>query len=305
MKKNLVKRSVSGLLLLDKPHGLSSNLALQKVRRLFHAKKAGHTGSLDPLATGMLPICLGEATKYSQFLLDLKKTYQVKARLGVATLTGDMESDPISVSSVPDYSIAFLDRVLDNFRGHSEQVPSMFSALKHQGQPLYKLARQGKEVARKSRAVYIERLTILSYQDEILTFEVCCSKGTYVRTLVQDLGEQLGCGAHVIHLHRTGVGVFQAQDMVNLSDLQYHYENAGMTALDAYLLPVANTVTHLPRIVLSDVQSQAIVQGKSVNTDAANMSPGMVALMTKDNKFLGVAQLLDEAILKPKRLMIA
>ena len=203
-----IKRAVNGILLLDKPPTMSSNRALQTVKHLFAARKAGHTGSLDPLASGLLPVCFGEATKFCQYLLSADKTYLVTMRLGIRTDTGDTEGEVISERPVPEVTSAILEKIFDQFRGEIEQVPSMYSALKHQGQPLYKLARQGITVARESRRLTIFRLTVLNFTADSVQFELHCSKGTYVRTLVDDFGEVLGCGAHVTQLRRIGVGAF-------------------------------------------------------------------------------------------------
>src|SRR3990167_10000985 len=207
---------INGILLLDKPLGLSSNSALQKVKNLFQAKKAGHTGSLDPLATGLLPICFGEATKFSQYWLDSDKTYRVRAKLGVRTTTSDAEGDIVFQSEVPHFTLADIEKQMAIFRGDIQQVPSMYSALKHEGQPLYKLARRGIEIERPARPITIYRFDLLRYANEALEMEVHCSKGTYIRTLIDDLGQALGVGAHVIALHRIQVGLFTASRMVAL-----------------------------------------------------------------------------------------
>ena len=214
------KSQVNGVLLLNKPSGMTSNAALQQVKRLLQAKKAGHTGSLDPLASGMLPMCFGRATKLCQHLLNADKRYFVRAKLGVRTNTSDQEGHVIATREVPALSAVAIDRAFDAFRGEIEQVPSMFSAIKHQGQPLYKLARQGIEVERKSRHIKIYELMVLDYQNSVVTFEVHCSKGTYIRTLVDDFGELLGCGAHVTYLHRLSVGPFQKEQMIPLDKIE-------------------------------------------------------------------------------------
>lgn len=230
------KRSLDGVLLLDKPSGISSNQALQRVKWLFSAAKAGHTGSLDPLATGMLPICFGRATKLSQILLNDDKTYQVVAQLGVRTTTSDLEGEVVVERPVPDYDHATLNAVLENFRGNIQQIPSMFSALKYQGQPLYKLARKGITIERPARSISIYQLNILSYQCQQLTLQVRCSKGTYIRTLVDDLGERLGCGAHVLKLRRISVNRFRQHQMHTLPVLQAAADASDIVALDNYLL---------------------------------------------------------------------
>ncbi len=217
---------MNGIFLLDKPIHISSNAALQKVKRLFQAKKAGHTGSLDPLATGMLPICFGQATKFSQYLLDADKSYAVTMQLGVRTNTSDKEGEVISTREVPNLSVTDIDRAFDNFRGNIQQVPSMFSALKYQGKPLYFYARQGITIERPSRAITIHAIDHISLENNLVYFTVHCSKGTYVRTLVDDVGEQLGCGAHVTQLRRLSVGPYRETDMMTMEQLTAQLNNA-------------------------------------------------------------------------------
>lgn len=231
MKAN--KRAISGVVLLDKPLGLSSNQVLQRVKHLFSAEKAGHTGSLDPLATGMLPICLGEATKFSQYLLDADKCYTVTAQLGVKTSTADREGEIIATAAVPSLTPAQLQPYLQAFLGKQTQIPSMYSALKHQGKPLYQLARQGIEVERAPRQITIHALTLLSCELPLIQLRVVCSKGTYIRNLMEDLGEKLGCHAHVTQLHRDWVQGFEDKSMVSMEILQVISEQER----DAYLLP--------------------------------------------------------------------
>lgn len=237
-KNKIPRQNINGILLLDKPVGITSNAALQRVKRLFYAKKAGHTGSLDPLASGMLPICFGRATKLSHYLLDADKSYYVKAKLGVRTTTSDSEGDIIAQRDVPSLSQAQIDHAFAAFRGPIEQIPSMFSALKYKGQPLYKLARRGIEVERKSRRITVYELNVLDFSDNIVTFDMRCSKGTYVRTIADDFGERLGCGAHVIHLRRLTVGHFQTEQMITMEKL----ENSDQENLMRYLLPL-ETIT--------------------------------------------------------------
>ena len=208
MKKSSY-RHLSGVFLLNKPLGLSSNSALQKVRRLFNAQKAGHTGALDPLATGLLPICLGEATKFSHYLLDSTKRYQTTVKLGQTTTTGDVEGEILLQREVPALTAERIEAVLQQFRGDIQQVPPMYSALKRDGRPLYELARQGIEIERQARPVSIYQLTLLDFTQDRLVLEVTCSKGTYIRVLGEDIGEALGCGGHLIHLHRTQTGHFE------------------------------------------------------------------------------------------------
>lgn len=236
-------RDVHGVLLLDKPQGVSSNDVLQKVKRIFNANRAGHTGALDPLATGMLPICLGEATKFSQYLLDSDKRYRVIARLGERTDTSDADGNIVQTRPV-SFSQADLDSALESFRGETLQVPSMFSALKHQGRPLYEYARQGIEIAREPRPITVYELQFIRWQDNELELEIHCSKGTYIRTIIDDLGEKLGCGAHVIMLRRVQVARYPYERMVTLEQLNTlltQATEAGIpleTQLDPLLLPM-------------------------------------------------------------------
>ena len=228
------KRDVNGILLLDKPKGLSSNAALQQVKRLYCARKAGHTGSLDPLASGMLPICFGKATKMSQQWLNADKIYHVRAQLGIQTTTGDAEGSIVAEKAVPDLTPKIIEQTLNRFRGEIQQVPPMYSALKHQGQPLYKLARRGITIERLPRAVIIHHLSLLSYENHQLELQVHCSKGTYIRTLIEDIGEALHCGAHVVELRRLSVGNFSAEQMISLEQLLALGQR--FEELDRYLL---------------------------------------------------------------------
>jgi tRNA pseudouridine 55 synthase len=230
-------RKLNGILLLDKALGVSSNKALQDARFLFQAEKAGHTGSLDPLASGMLPVCFGEATKVSAFLLDSDKRYVTTATLGYVSTTGDAEGEKLNPRSIPDISDTELEAVLVQFRGEISQIPPMYSALKKDGQPLYKLARQGLEVERAARDITIHSLTVLERTENTLTLDVVCSKGTYIRTLVEDIGERLGCGAYVSMLRRESVDPFGALRMYRLEELRTLAEQS-VEALDAVLLPL-------------------------------------------------------------------
>jgi len=244
-------RNISGILLLDKPQDISSNKALQQVKFLYGAAKAGHTGALDPLATGMLPICLGEATKFSQFLLDSDKGYRVIAKLGIRTDSSDstgevVETKPVNVSKKQ------LMKALDKFRGDISQVPTMFSALKHNGQPLYKLARQGITVEREARDISIFELDLLRFEDDEVELEIECSKGTYIRTIVDDLGQELGCGAHVTALHRTFVADYPVDAVITMEKLQADREEG--LSLDPLLLPLDSPVLHLDEAIL-DIES--------------------------------------------------
>lgn len=293
-----IKRAISGILLLDKPPQMSSNRALQIVKRLFNARKAGHTGSLDPLAHGMLPICFGEATKFSQYLLDADKTYRVTMRLGIRTASGDAEGEIVAEKPVPALSLTDLDRVFSQFRGEITQIPSMYSALKHQGQPLYKLARQGLEVPRPSRRLTVHSLTILNHAENTVEFELRCSKGTYVRTLVDDAGEVLGCGAHVTDLRRLAVAGFATEQMVNLTTLQTA-EN-----IDSYLLPVQNALAHWPLLEVAEHTAFYLRQGSPVIIPQAPID-GWVRLAGKHGEFLGIGEVQADGKVAPRRLIRA
>lgn len=293
---------VNGLLLLNKPIEMTSNAALQKIKQLFQAKKAGHTGNLDPLASGMLPICFGEATKFSQFLLDSDKTYRVLAQLGVRTTTGDAEGTIISEKSVPALTESLLQSAFEHFRGTIQQIPSMFSAIKYQGKPLYELARRGIEVERKPRTVTIYRLELLNMNKDLVEFKVHCSKGTYVRNLVEDFGEHLGCGAYVKALHRLTVGQFQEASMVNYETL---LENANhLEQLDSYLLPMKSMIQHFPVISLNSTMAFYLSQGQPILIPNAP-TQGNVQLLNKAGDFLGVGVVLPDGRIAPQRLISA
>lgn len=295
------KRAVDGVLLLDKPKGKTSNLVLQIVKRLFRAQKAGHSGSLDPLASGLLPICFGEATKFSRFLLESDKQYQVTALLGVRTDTGDSEGCILEERTVPAFSESVIETVLESFRGDILQVPSMYSALKHQGQPLYKLARQGIEIERSARALTVHTLEILEYSHTILRLEIKASKGTYVRTLVEDIGKALGCGAHVVELRRLGAGPYTADQMISLETLEAVAAEQGVEKLDEFLLPLGTSVVGVPNMVLSDAAAFYLRKGQPVILPYAP-SKGWVKLILKDNRFLGVGEILEDGRVAPRRL---
>jgi tRNA pseudouridine55 synthase len=294
-------RDVNGILLLDKPSGITSNDALQQVKRLFFAKKAGHTGSLDPLASGVLPICLGEATKVSAFLLDADKRYEVRCQLGVKTATADAEGEVISTRPVENYTEAQTEAVLEQFRGAIEQIPPMYSALKHEGQRLYKLARQGIEVEREPRPVTIHELTLTARGDDWLDIFVHCTKGTYVRTLVEDIGEQLGCGAHVSALRRTAVGPYGDDRLVTLEELEAIKEQ-DKHATDDLLLPIATALPQWPNVNLSADAAFYLRQGQAVLVPRAPTS-GWVRLYEGEHTFLGMGEILDDGRVAPRRMM--
>lgn len=293
-----IKRNVNGILLLDKPKGISSNAALQTVKKLFSARKAGHTGSLDPLATGMLPICFGEATKFSQYLLDADKYYVVEARLGIKTTTGDAEGEIVAEKAVKQIADSKLENILDNFRGEISQVPSMYSALKYQGRPLYELARQGITIEREARKVKIYELTLIDCTDTILELEVSCSKGTYIRTLVEDIGDTLGCGAHVAELRRLSVGTFAEEQMVTLDQI----EQLSLEERDHLLTPLGTMLENWPTVKLSDAAAYYLLRGQPVIIPHAP-TQGWVRLFLNAEKFLGVGEILDDGRVAPRRLV--
>lgn len=300
--RNSNLRRVNGILLLDKPAGLTSNAALQTVKKLYAARKAGHTGSLDPLATGLLPLCFGEATKISGFLLDADKHYSVTCRFGIRTTTGDAEGEVVSERPVDGLTERRLNDVLADFSGEIEQVPPMYSALKHKGERLYKLAREGVEVEREPRAVTIHAIELISFSAPEAQIRVHCSKGTYVRTLVEDIGEQLGCGAHVAALRRTGVGPFGAEGMVTLETLESTVAGGGHHALDQLLLPIESGLAQWPGVNLSGDAAFYLRQGQPVLVPQAP-TEGWVRLYEGETRFMGMGEILDDGRVAPRRLM--
>lgn len=302
MAKRHRGRAVSGILLLDKPAGITSNGALQTVKRLYAAAKAGHTGSLDPLATGMLPICFGEATKFSQYLLDADKSYRVTARLGVVTDTGDADGEVLGEQPVSADATS-ISAALMGFVGEIEQVPSMYSAIKHQGQPLYKLARQGIEVERKARCVTIHRIEVLAIDGAELSFEVSCSKGTYVRSLVEDLGARLGCGGHVTALRRLTAGPYPAERMLTLDQLGAMKESGGFPAIDEQLLPLSTAVADWPAAELGDNAAFYLLQGQAVMANSRPQAGWVTLIQASSGRFLGVGEILEDGRVAPRRLV--
>ncbi|TDO98156.1 tRNA pseudouridine(55) synthase TruB [Marinomonas balearica] len=289
-------RQVDGVVLLNKPLGLSSNQALQKVRRLYRAAKAGHTGALDPLATGMLPLCLGEATKFSQFLLDADKRYVTCIELGVRTTTGDKEGEVLSNEPVPVLSDGELDVLLDRFRGDITQVPPMYSALKYEGKPLYEYARQGITIERKSRLVTIRSLTVLERTNDTLTLDITCSKGTYIRTIGEDIGEALGCGAHLKTLHRVSTAGYNPKDMLTLEEFEALLDS-GEATLDKRLMPSDTAVSHFEKVRLSDFESKEMSYGRPLS-DSRNYVPETLVRLfrSSDDLFLGLGVIKDRKI---------
>lgn len=294
-------RAIHGVLLLDKPVGMSSNAALQRVKRLFDARKAGHTGNLDRLASGLLPVCFGEATKLSGFLLEADKRYQAVFKLGVITTTGDAEGEIIETRAVQSLGFAQVQEVLQRFTGPIEQVPPMFSAIKHRGQRLYKLAHQGISVERKARTVVIHELKPLDYEEDQLEIYVCCSKGTYIRTLAEDIGGALGCGAHVSALRRVGVGPYEVKDAIDLKTLEDLAQD-GFEPLDARLLAADSALVNKPDILLSNDVSYYLCQGHAVVVPHAP-THGLVRIYNARRQFLGVGEVLEDGRISPRRLM--
>ena len=295
-------RDVHGVFLLDKPQGVSSNDIMQKVKRLFKANKAGHTGALDPLATGMLPICLGEATKFSQFLLDSDKRYVVTAKLGERTDTSDAEGQIVQSREV-NVAEADILAALPAFRGEILQVPTMFSALKHNGKPLYEYARAGITVEREARPITIFELKFIDYQAPFLTLEVHCSKGTYIRTLVDDLGEVLGCGAHVTMLRRLAVADYPIEEMMPIEDLALLADSFPSSELDRLLLPMDTAVASLPQLNLTAEQTKAVGFGQRVKFENPQALSGLVRLFSENGQFLGIAEITVGNIIRPNRMV--
>ncbi|AVF96006.1 tRNA pseudouridine(55) synthase TruB [Vibrio diabolicus] len=302
-------RPINGVILLDKPTGISSNDALQKVKRIYFAEKAGHTGALDPLATGMLPICLGEATKFSQFLLDSDKRYRVIAKLGERTNTSDSDGEVVETRPV-DVTLDKLEACIDKFRGESDQVPSMFSALKYQGKPLYEYARKGIEVPRESRKITVYEIVLHRFEGDEVEMEVHCSKGTYIRTIVDDLGEMLGCGAHVTMLRRTGVAKYPYEKMVTLEQLnelleQAHREElAPRELLDPLLLPMDTAVEDLPEVNLVPELADMVQHGQPVQVFGAPTEGSLRLTMGEERLFIGVGEMNEDGKIAPKRLVV-
>ena len=303
-------RPVDGVLILNKPLGVSSNQALQQAKRLFFAQKAGHTGSLDPLATGVLPLCFGEATKFSQWLLDSDKGYRARIQLGEATTTGDLEGEVIGTSDTSSITKEQIERVLETFRGEREQVPSMFSALKYKGTPLYELARKGVEVEREPRPINIYQLeaTNLSLGEKAyLDIEVSCSKGTYIRTLAEDIGIALGVGAHVTELHRTQAGIFDEAASFTLEQLEEFRGEQRPESLDQYLLPIEALLEGFESVELDRQSAEFFIAGQAV------MYPGVyrfaketdiVRTFCETGDFLGVGEVTGEGGVRPRRLVV-
>lgn len=293
---------LNGIVLLDKPIDFSSNQALQKVKRIFRTKKAGHTGSLDPIATGLLPICLGAATKFSQFLLNSDKSYVVTATLGIETETGDREGEIVAHSPIPTLTPEIIETHLTHFRGNISQIPSMYSALKHQGKPLYLLARQGIEIERPARPITIYEANLLSLSQDEMQLFIHCSKGTYIRTFITDLGKSLGCGAHVKDLRRVSCGPYQEPDMLTLSQLE---AMDSLKDLHAYLRPTDSALNHFPAVTLNDSLWYHLSRGQSVRVSDLPADEGLVRLYTHTHtqQFVGIGMITPDFKIAPKRLL--
>ena len=295
-------RNVSGIVLLDKPLGITSNKALQIVKRLYNAAKAGHTGSLDPLATGLLPLCLGEATKVSGFLLDADKSYLATLKLGVKTFSADAEGDVVETRPVENYSEIQINDAIAKFLGDIEQVPPMHSALKVDGQPLYKLAHQGIVVERKPRSVHIFNIEVLHYEDDELDIAVECSKGTYIRTLAEDIGEALGCGAHLSALRRTSSGPFDLEDSITIDELE-NLAELGFEEIDNCLIPAEDALDDWDSVELTEDAAFYLCRGQAVQIPNAP-TEGLVRLFSEEKGFLGIGEILDDGRVKPHRLFL-
>ncbi|UQI41045.1 tRNA pseudouridine(55) synthase TruB [Vreelandella venusta] len=291
---------VNGVLLLDKPKGISSNHALQRVRRLFEAQKAGHTGTLDPMATGLLPICLGEATKFSAHLLEADKMYRTRVELGVITDTGDAEGTVIERREIPRLAAEDVESALARFHGEIDQVPPMYSALKHQGKKLYELAREGKHVERAARRVSVYDARLLAFEGTAFEMEVSCSKGAYIRTLAEDIGHALGCGAHISQLRRLKTGPFTSDAMWTLEDLEALADQA---AREAELMPADVLVDHLPSLTVDETAYGRLAHGQSASLAVGVLEPDALARLYYAETFIGLGVVKGAQEVAPKRLL--
>ena len=286
------------MLLLDKPIGYSSNQALQKIKLSYQAAKAGHTGTLDPLATGLLPLCFGEATKFAHFLTDADKVYIATLKFGITTNTGDAEGEVLSVKDV-NFSKMQLEQVCNQFVGVISQIPPMYSALKHEGKAMYEYARAGVEIERAARTITIHNIEINAFDQDIATITVKCSKGTYIRTLAEDIGAQLGCGAHLIGLRRTATANYQINQAITLE--QFEVMSPAQRAL--LLLPADSAVQHLPAITLDADSTFYLQQGQAI-WQSGSVPQGLIRLYNEQHEFLGLGELQSDGKIAPKRLIV-
>lgn len=298
MQFKRIKRNVNGVLLLDKPLGFSSNQALQKVKWLFSAAKAGHTGTLDPLATGLLPVCLGEATKFAQYVTDADKTYIATIKLGATTTTGDAEGEVLTTSTVNISEAQFIE-TCQQFNGEISQTPPMYSALKHEGKPLYEYAREGVDIGRQPRLITIKNIVVNAFLNDTAQITVSCSKGTYIRTLAEDIGAALGCGAHLIGLCRTETAGFLLPQAVTIEQL----EAMSIEAREAQLLPVDSAISYLPKVTLNTDAAYFLMQGQAVWL-AGKTPNGDLRIYDENNTFLGLGFLQEDGKIAPKRLIV-
>ena len=294
--QKIPRRHISGVFLLNKPLGISSNAALQKVRWLYRAQKAGHTGALDPLASGLLPICLGEATKFSHYLLDSTKRYQTTVQLGHSTTTGDVEGEVLLEKAVPELSQDSIQQVLAQFTGDIQQVPPMYSALKKQGRPLYELARQGIEIERDARPIHIFAIELIAFNQYSLTLDITCSKGTYIRVLGEDIAKALGTYGHLTYLNRTQTGHF---DLIPEYTIE-HLESLTEQAREALLLPVYAPIDHFPKVQVPEGRAEYFSRGMESNIE--HVAEAEVLVFDGD-KCLGLAEITDKKRLVPKRVL--
>lgn len=303
MAKRKKGRSIDGIVILDKAIGISSNRALQEVKRIYDAQKAGHTGSLDPLATGVLPLCLGEATKVSQFLLDSDKAYRARVKLGVRTDSGDSEGNVLESCADIQVTRQQVEAALKRFEGEIEQVPPMHSALKVNGVPLYKMARKGQTIEREARQITIFSIELTAFEGDEIELEIACSKGTYIRTIADDLGQALGCGAHIIALRRTQAGAFTEADCVTTQALVEECANGGLSAIDQHLIPMDMAIADLPEVILPSITASFIKNGQPVLVRHLP-EEGLVRLY-EEEQFIGIGCIDDDGKVAPRRLIVA
>ena len=295
-------RDISGIVVLNKAAGLSSNSALQEVKKLYEANKAGHAGSLDPLATGVLPVCLGEATKVSQFLLDSDKRYRTRIKLGIRTDSGDSEGTIIEQHEKVSVSRKVVEHALTKFKGEVEQLPPMHSALKIKGVPLYKFARKGITIERKTRLISVYKIELVNFGNGELELDIACSKGTYIRTIADDLGQELGCGAHIIKLHRTQAGVFEEADCISSKELALEKASMGLDKIDQHLIPMDQAILDLPEVKLPSSTASYVKNGQSVLVRHVP-EEGLVR-MYEEEQFIGIGCIDDEGKVAPRRLIV-